>query len=81
MPLYLNQKSSGQGAIPYRWYSPRAVRHDSVKLRSRQYSLDERRYQVQNPYGPALVEAALGCICILELSFLHKDPLCFFGLP
>jgi capsule polysaccharide modification protein KpsS len=52
-----------------------------VKLRSRQYSLDERRYQVQNPYGPALVEAALGCVCILELSFLHKDPLCFFGLP
>lgn len=36
-------KSSGQGAIPYRWYSPRAARHDSVKLRSRQYSLDGRR--------------------------------------
>lgn len=55
--------------------------HDSVKFRSRQYSLDERRYQVQNPYGPALVEAALGCVCILELSFLHKDPLCLFALP
>ena len=81
MPLYLNQKSSGQGAIPYRWYSPRAVRHDSVKLRSRQYSLDERRYQAQSPHGSALVEAALGCVCILELSFLHKGPLCLFGLP
>ena len=65
--------------IPYRWYSPRAVRHDSVKLRSRQYSLDERRYQVQNPYGPALVEAALGCVCILELSFCTRIP-CVFRL-
>ena len=39
--------SSGQGAIPYRRYSPRAdairQKHDSVKFRSRQYSLDERR--------------------------------------
>ena len=39
--------SSGQGAIPYRRYSPRADairrKHDSVKFRSRQYSLDERR--------------------------------------
>ena len=35
--------SSGQGEIPYRWYSPRAARHDSVRFRSRQYSLDERR--------------------------------------
>ena len=26
----LNRKSSGQGAIPYRRYSPRAVRHDPV---------------------------------------------------
>ncbi len=42
------QDSSGQGAIPYRRYSPRADAffermHDSVKLRGRQYSLDERR--------------------------------------
>ena len=39
--------SSGQGAIPYRRYSPRADairrKHDSVKFRGRQYSLDERR--------------------------------------
>ena len=35
--------SSGRGAIPHRWYSPRAARHDSVRFRSRQYSLDERR--------------------------------------
>ena len=41
----IKYKSSGQGVIPYRWYSPRAARHDSVKLRSRQYSLDERRYE------------------------------------
>ena len=41
----LNKKSSGQGASPYRWYSPRAARHDSVKLRSRQYSLDGRRFE------------------------------------
>ena len=34
-----------------------------------------------DPYGPALVEAALGCVCILELSFLHKDPLCFSACP
>ena len=47
------KKSSGQGAIPYRWYSPRAARHDSVKLRSRQYSLDERR----------LRRAAKRCAC------------------
>ena len=26
----LNKQSSGQGVIPYRWYSPRAARHDSV---------------------------------------------------
>ena len=42
------QDSSGQGAIPYRRYSPRADAffermHDSVKFRGRQYSLDERR--------------------------------------
>ena len=41
------QDSSGQGAIPYRRYSPRADafwrKQDSVKLRGRQYSLDERR--------------------------------------
>ena len=36
-------QSSGRGAIPHRWYSPRAARHDSVRFRSRQYSLDERR--------------------------------------
>ena len=39
--------SSGQGAIPYRRYSPRADairrKHDSVKFRGRQYSLDKRR--------------------------------------
>lgn len=35
--------SSGQGASPYRRYSPRAERHDPVELRGRQYSLDERR--------------------------------------
>ena len=56
------QESSGQGdlemaRIPYRWYSPRAERHDSVtfikqyrfdkqEFRSRQYSLDERRYNM-----------------------------------
>ena len=39
--------SSGQGASPYRWYSPRAARHDSVRFRSRQYSLDERRQNAQ----------------------------------
>ena len=36
------ERSSGQGANPYRRYSPRAVLADSVKLRSRQYSLDGR---------------------------------------
>ncbi len=59
---------------------PTSVRHDSVKLRSRQYSLDERRYQAQSPHGSALVEAALGCVCILAF-FLHKGPLCLFALP
>jgi hypothetical protein len=34
-----NNKSSGQGANPYR----RAERHDPVRFRGRQYSLDERR--------------------------------------
>lgn len=32
----LHSLSSGQGEVPYRRYSPRAERHDSVKLRSRQ---------------------------------------------
>ena len=32
-----------RGEIPYRWYSPRAARYDSVRFRGRQYSLDERR--------------------------------------
>ena len=41
-------RSSGQGVIPYRRYlqlciSPRAGRHDLVRIQSRQYSLDERR--------------------------------------
>jgi len=44
--MVMNIWSSGQGEIPYRWYSPRAERHDSVKLRSRQYSLDERRWPI-----------------------------------
>ena len=35
--------SSGRGAIPHRRYSPRAERHDLVKLQGRQYSLDGRR--------------------------------------
>ena len=49
--------SSGQGASPYRWYSPRAARHDSVRFRSRQYSLDERR---QNAQGSSV------CSCVLD---------------
>ena len=49
--------SSGQGASPYRWYSPRAARHDSVRFRSRQYSLDERR---QNAQGSGV------CSCVLD---------------
>ena len=26
-------------------------------------------------------QMGIASVCILELSFLHKDPLCFFGLP
>ena len=43
--------SSGQGEIPYRRYSPRtAMAADSVRFRSRQYSLDERRGRSQRVY-------------------------------
>ena len=67
--------SSGQGASPYRWYSPRAARHDSVRFRSRQYSLDERR---QNAQGSSV------CSCVLDdcsgmcsfRSFLLRKGLC-----
>lgn len=37
------KSTSGQGLIPDRWYTPRAQNvYESVKLRWRQYSLDER---------------------------------------
>ena len=32
--------------MPYRRYSPQAVRHDLVRFQSRQYSLDERREMI-----------------------------------
>ena len=67
--------SSGQGASPYRWYSPRAARHDSVRFRSRQYSLDERR---QNAQGAV---SALACWmtaleCVRSGVFLLRKGFC-----
>lgn len=40
-------RSSGRGVIPHRRYSPQAERYDPVRLRSRQYSLDERRWRMK----------------------------------
>lgn len=41
--MYTIKSTSGQGLIPDRWYTPRAQNvYESVKLRWRQYSLDER---------------------------------------
>ena len=70
--LSIKIDSSGQGAIPYRRYSPRTLHSaDSVKLRGRQYSLDERRMRSLRFGGVCLPFCALECLCISGLFCLH----------
>ena len=70
--------SSGQGAIPYRRYSPRADairrKHDSVKFRGRQYSLDERRMRGKIFRLFAVLKCRFGVS-----DFLFSQ--CFFSVP
>lgn len=63
--------SSGRGEIPHRWYSPRAARHDSVKLRSRPYSLDERRSCDRRGIAPVPTDWLWNGI--------HSGVFCFLG--
>ena len=67
--------SSGQGASPYRWYSPRAARHDSVRFRSRQYSLDERRQNAQGSSVCSYVLDDCSGMCSFR-SFLLRNGFC-----
>ena len=75
----IESKSSGQGASPYRWYSPRAVRQIRCNSEADSDSLDGRRRMVQGEvYPPASSVTALGCCTHSRAFCLRKSIACHF---
>ena len=75
----IESKSSGQGASPYRWYSPRAVRQIRCNSEADSDSLDGRRRTAQGEvYPPASSVTALGCHTHSGAFCLRKSFACHF---
>ena len=75
----IESKSSGQGASPYRWYSPRAARQIRCNSEADSDSLDGRRRTAQGEvYPPASSVTALGCHTHSGAFCLRKSIACHF---
>ena len=75
----IESKSSGQGASPYRWYSPRAARLIRCNSEADSDSLDGRRGEMQGEvYPPADSVTALGCHTHSGAFCLRKSFACHF---